>query len=114
MASVLFVRITSDLDPEEIERRLVERRPLFREVPGLVQKIYGRDPASGDVCGIYFFDSEDALAAFRQSELAQSIATAYEAADLRREVYEMLYPLWPERGPLAEDREPARLHSSSA
>ena len=103
MPNVLFVRISSGLDPEEFDRRLLERRPRFREVPGLVQKIYGRDPASGDVCGIYFFESEDALAAFRESELAQTIPGAYEAVDVRREVYEVLYPLWPERGPLVED-----------
>ena len=53
MEHVLFVRISSDLDPEELDRRLLERRPRFLEVPGLVQKIYGRDPDSGDVCGIY-------------------------------------------------------------
>jgi Putative mono-oxygenase ydhR len=103
MPNVLFVRISSDLDPEEFDRRLLERRPRFREVQGLVQKIYGRDPASGDVCGIYFFEDADALAAFRESELAQTIPAAYEAVDVRREVYEVLYPLWPERGPFVED-----------
>ena len=107
MAHVLFVRISSELDPEEFDRRLLERRPGFLEVPGLVQKIYGRDPESGDVCGIYFFETADALAAFRESDLAQTIPTAYEATTVRREVYEILYPLWPDRGPLAEDRTPA-------
>jgi Putative mono-oxygenase ydhR len=101
MATILFVRIKSDLDPKEVERRLAERQPRFREVPGLVQKIYGRDTATGDVCGIYFFDSDEALAAFRETELAQTIPIAYEATDVRREVYEVLYPLWPERGPLS-------------
>jgi Putative mono-oxygenase ydhR len=71
-------------------------------VPGLVQKIYGRDPATGDVCGIYFFETEAALDAFRQTELAQTIPSAYEAIDVRREVYDVLYPLWPERGPFSE------------
>ena len=99
MAAILFVRINSDLDPQEFERRLAERRPRFRDVPGLVQKIYGRDRATGDVCGIYFFESDDALAAFRETELARTIPGAYEAVDVRREVYEVLYPLWPERGP---------------
>ena len=42
MAAVLFVRVKSDLDPEELERRIIERRPRFHDVPGLVQKIYGR------------------------------------------------------------------------
>jgi hypothetical protein len=57
---------------------------------------------AGDVCGIYFFESHEALAAFRGTELAGTIPDAYEAVDVRREVYDMLYSLWPERGPLAE------------
>ena len=104
MESILFVRISSDLDPEEFDRRLLERRPRFLEVPGLVQKIYGRDADSGDVCGIYFFESADALAAFRDSELAQTIPSAYEATTTRREVYEVLYPLRPEQGPFGAGR----------
>lgn len=102
MPAVLFVRIKSELDSEEFDRRLVERRPRFREVPGLVQKIYGRDQATGDVCGIYFFENEQALDAFRETELARSIPAAYEAVEVRREIYDVLYPLWPERGPFAE------------
>lgn len=103
MAAILFVRIKSRLDAEEFERRLVERRPRFRDVPGLVQKIYGREEASGDVCGIYFFENEEALAAFRETELARTIPAAYEAVDVRREVYDVLYPLWSERGPFSVD-----------
>jgi hypothetical protein len=103
MAAILFVRIKSGLDAVELERRLLERRPRFVEVPGLAQKIYGRDPATGDVCGIYFFENEAALAAFRDTELAQTIPAAYEAVDVRREQYDVLYPLWPERGPSSVD-----------
>ena len=102
MAVILFVRVKSQLDEKELERRLIERRPRFHEVPGLVQKIYGRDDATGDVCGIYFFENQQALAEFRETELAKTIPTAYEAIDTRREVYEVLYPLYPERGPLAD------------
>jgi hypothetical protein len=103
VVTILFVRIKSDLPAEEFERRLAERRPRFRDVPGLAQKIYGRDRATGDVCGIYFFESDAALAAFRETELARTIPDAYEAIDVRREVYEVLYPLWPERGPFVRD-----------
>jgi Putative mono-oxygenase ydhR len=99
MPAVLFVRITSALEPEEFDRRLAERRPRFREVTGLLQKVYGRDPETGDVCGIYFFESGEAMRAFRETELARSIPSAYDATQVRREVYEVLYPLWPERGP---------------
>jgi hypothetical protein len=101
MAKILFVRVKSDLDPEELERRVMERRPRFKEIPGLVQKIYGKDESTGDVCGIYFFEDQESLAAFRETELAKTIPTAYEATDIRREVYEVLYPLYPDRGPIA-------------
>jgi hypothetical protein len=104
MAAILFVRIKSGLDTAEFDRRLVERRPRFRDVPGLMQKVYGRDPATGEVCGIYFFDSGEALAAFRETELAQTIPTAYEAVDVRRETYDVLYSLWPGRGPFVAVR----------
>ncbi len=104
MATILFVRVSSDLEPEELERRALQRRPRFREVPGLVQKIYGRDESSGDWCGVYFFENRESLAAFRDTELARSIPEAYHATEIRREVFEMLYPLYPDRGPLQEGR----------
>ncbi|MGD9390802.1 MAG: YdhR family protein [Thioalkalispiraceae bacterium] len=99
MATILYVRIKSDLEPRELMRRVDERKPRFLDVPGLTQKIYGRDDATGEVCGIYFFENKEALAAFRDTELAKTIPTAYEATDIRREVYEVLYPLKPENGP---------------
>ena len=100
MAIILYVQIKSDLDPEELNRRLNERKPKFLEVPGLIQKIYGEDKETGNMCGIYFFENEQALAAFRDSELAKTIPSAYEATNVRREVYEVLFPLRPEKGPL--------------
>jgi len=102
MATILFVRIKSDLAFEELERRAIERRPRFEEVPGLVQKVYGKDPASGDVCGIYFFEDEASLAAYRDSELAKSIPAAYEATEVRPEVFDVMFSLYPERGPVGQ------------
>jgi hypothetical protein len=100
MACILYVRIKSDVDLHELDRRLNERKPQFLEVPGLIQKIYGRDEATGDTCGIYFFESKEALADFRDTELAKTIPTAYEATDVRREIYEVLYPLRSDVGPI--------------
>ena len=100
MAAILFVRVKSSLDPEELDRRILERRPRFLEVPGLVQKFYGRDESTGDVCGIYFFEDQSALAAFRETELAKTIPTAYEAKEVRPEIYDVLFPLYPDRGPI--------------
>ncbi|MCB2156730.1 YdhR family protein [bacterium] len=102
MAIMLFVRIKSELESEELVRRATERRPQFLEVPGLIQKIYGLDPKTGDACGVYFFEDQASLDAFRATELAKSIPIAYEAVDVRPEAYEVLFPLRPDRGPIAE------------
>ena len=102
MSVILFVRIKTDLGVDELERRLLERRPSFLEVPGLIQKIYGRDPGTGDACGIYFFESPEALASFRETELAKTIAGAYEATEVRREVFEVLCPLRSDVGPIGD------------
>ena len=99
MPAVLFVRAKSKLDEEALAERLLERRPRFLEIPGLLQKIYGRDEATGHICGIYFFESHEALKAFTETELAKTIPSAYEVAEIRKEVYDVLYPLRPENGP---------------
>ncbi|WP_428774367.1 YdhR family protein [Vibrio sp.] len=101
MAVILFVRIETGLELPEPERRLQERKPSFNQVPGLIQKIYGHDPVSGGACGIYFFADQPSLEAFRDSELARTIPSAYEATDVRREVYQFLYPLYEDKGPLS-------------
>ena len=100
MSAVLFVRIESDLGLTELERRIRKRKPGFLEVPGLLQKIYGHDPESGDICGIYFFASHAALEAYRETVLAQSIPQAYAATHVRREMFEVLDTLRPDQGPV--------------
>jgi len=102
MSVILFVRISTDLDQAELERRVNERKPQFEEVPGLVQKIYGRDPATGDGCGIYFFQDQASLEAFKESELAKTIPSAYEATNVRREVFQTIFPLRPGVGPVED------------
>ncbi len=100
MPAILFVKISTELDSDELENRMIERRPRFHDVPGLIQKIYGRDSTTGDGCGIYLFEDRAALDTFRESELARSIPAAYEGTDVRLEVFDVLFPLHPERGPL--------------
>ena len=80
---------------------MIGRRSRFREVPGLVQKSFGRDASTGEMCGIDFFEDRASLAALRATGLAKTIPVAYEATDVRREVCEVLYPLYPDRGPRA-------------
>lgn len=102
MAAVLFVRVKSKLDEKELERRALERKPEFLKIPGLIQKVYGKDPSTGDACGIYFFESKEALGHYVQTELAKTIPSAYEAIEIRKEVYDVMFPLYPDRGPMAD------------
>jgi len=99
MPVVLLVRIRSALAPEELAQRAQERRSQFEAVPGLLQKLYIRDEATGEVGGLYFFASREHLAAFRDSGLAGSIAAAYEATGVRPEVFDVQTSLRPEVGP---------------
>jgi hypothetical protein len=103
MGAILFVRAKSGLNEEKLERRLLERKPRFFEVPGLLQKIYGRDRETGAICGIYFFESQEALAAYRETELARTIPSDYEVVEFRPEVYELLYALRPENSPFSDE-----------
>ena len=47
MSAVLFVRVGSEVERTKLERRVLEKKPSFLEVPGLIQKIYDRDPETG-------------------------------------------------------------------
>lgn len=90
-----FVRIRSGLPDEEAFAVLRQREPHFRDVPGLLQKIYGRDAETGDLCGIYIFESQASLDDFRQSKLARTIRDAYHVESARIERYDVLFTLWP-------------------
>lgn len=77
----LLVRIKSKLPREELVKRYKERMSNFRALPGLVQKYYVEDPATGDVCGLYLWDSQESLDAYLKSDLRKTIGAAYEAVE---------------------------------
>ena len=91
---MLLVKFHSGLDDETVRRLLDERAPLFRAVPGLVQKYYLREPTTGDYCGCYLFESQQALLDYRESALAKSIPPTYALSGAPRiEILEVLFPL---------------------
>ena len=94
---ILLVKFHSRLSHDDVLRNLEERLPLFRAVPGLIQKYYAREPATGDYVGVYLFDSEQALLNYRSSEVARSIPDVYQIEGTPRvETMELLFPLRPE------------------
>ena len=75
--SVLLILYKSALGIDRIKQLFRERALKYRDVPGLVQKLYVHDPATGEVGGIYVFDSNEHRDAFRGSELEKSIRETY-------------------------------------
>jgi len=72
-----LVRFRSGLTDEEVQAKFEARAEAYERVPGLIEKLYLRY-RTGEFGAIYVWEGEEALAAFRASELGRSIAGAYE------------------------------------
>ncbi len=75
---LLIVRFKTSLAPDELKRRYKERLPKFQALPGLLQKYYFHDPASDEWGGVYLWDSQESLEAYKESELRKSIPETYQ------------------------------------
>jgi hypothetical protein len=91
---VLLVKFKSVLPIDEI-RAIAERRSdQFRALTGLQQKYYLHNPETGEIAGLYLWESAEALDAYRQSELRATIAKEYKAeGEPRVEVFSILATL---------------------
>ena len=90
----VLVRLRTELEHDEIVRIMKERAPEFRALEGLEQKYYLHDPESGEYGGFYLWRSLDDVAQYRASDLAASIASAYQGVGAPRvEVFEVVMPL---------------------
>ena len=78
---ISIVRFKSRLSPDEIQALYEERADQYRRVPGLLEKLYLRFRDTGESGAVYVWESEEALEAFRHSDLSHSIAGAYEVED---------------------------------
>lgn len=97
--AVLFiVRFKSALAPDELERRYKQRMPEFQQLPGLLQKYYIHDQASGEWGGVYLWDSQASLDNYLASDLRKSIPETYEIVGTPRvEASAVIDVLRPER-----------------
>ena len=93
---IMTVTFKSNLSHEEILAAMEERLPDYRATPGLVEKYYGHDQKTGAYTGVLVWESQEALLAFKETELAKTVADAYQAAEpLRIEVYDVFRTLRP-------------------
>ena len=86
--------MTSKLSHDEIVEIMRQRAPEFRALDGLEQKYYLHNPATGEYGGFYVWRSLDDVVAYRESDLAASIAAAYQGvAAPEVTVFEIVMPL---------------------
>lgn len=91
---IQFVKFESGLSEGDAKRVMEERAPQYRQVQGLLQKYYVHEPATGQWGGIYLWDSEASMIAFRDSELRRTIPQVYAVeGSPRSEVFEVVFPL---------------------
>lgn len=75
---VSIVRFRSRLSEDAVQAMYEQRADGYRAVPGLLEKIYLRFRETGEFGAVYVWESEEAIARFRESELARTIAEMYE------------------------------------
>lgn len=76
--TVLLVKFKSPLSLDEVQDVVAQRIDLFRALPGLTQKYYLQDTATGEYAGLYLWDMPASLHEFANSELRKTIAKAYK------------------------------------
>jgi heme-degrading monooxygenase HmoA len=95
---VQLVKYKTGLSDAEAAQTIAQRASQYEALPGLRQKLYIREPGTGDYGGIYVWEDEDSMREFRESDLAATIAEAYRVeGDPRVEVFEVVSVLRPER-----------------
>lgn len=77
-----LVRFKSGLPRAEVLGCAEDRLPMYRATPGLVQKYYLEFRDEDTYGGFLIWESAEALAAFRETDLAKTIASAYGAVDV--------------------------------
>ena len=93
-ALLLTVKAKSKLSLEEVTRVMESRMNEFRALEGLKQKYYVVEPSTGEIGGVYLWESVEALDAYRESALRATIAEAYQTeGEPRVEVLKVIAPL---------------------
>lgn len=93
-ALVLLVKFKTPLTLDEVLAVAESRIDDFRALPGLLQKYYLHEPATGEVAGLYLWESKEAFDEFRDSELRKTIAAAYKVeGEPRIEVFNIIETL---------------------
>lgn len=78
---LLNVRFHSEKPLAEIQAMSEASRSAFRQVPGLQEKFYVRNEESGEVGGVYLFDSLEHLEAYVSGPIMQAMPERFAMRD---------------------------------
>jgi hypothetical protein len=93
-ALAVLVKFKSKLSIDDVMKVANERADDFRALGGLLQKYYLHDPASGEIGGLYLWDSAVSFDAYRKSELRATIGATYRTeGEPKVQVFQILMPL---------------------
>lgn len=91
---ILLVKFKSRLTLDEVMEVANSRIDEFRALPGLTQKYYFQEEATGEIGGVYLWESQEAFSEYLGSELRATIAEAYKVeGEPRVEVLKILETL---------------------
>ena len=90
---IQIVKFESALTEAECERVALERKPDYAAFPGLIQKYYV-NRGNNRYAGIMIWESAEALAKFRESDLARTVGPAYGVIGTPEVcVHDLMFPL---------------------
>ena len=88
---VLIVNFRLDgIDEAQYERLCDDVAPAFAAVPGLVGKIWLKDSERGFYGGVYLFESADAFARYKESDLFKSVGSHPNLVDVTAHDFSVL------------------------
>ena len=91
---IVSMRFATDLPEEELLRLSRESLPRFLALPGLQQKYYVRDAATGLVGGVYQFDDEQSARDYVAGPIVAAVPSRFAVTgDVLVEVLEVTLTL---------------------
>ena len=95
-----LVRFGSRRTYDEVLERFEAGSDKYRQVPGLLQKYYVHYPETDEYGGVYVWDSEDALQAWRKIYPLSTLTGTYQVkGEPHREVLDVMVVLHADRPP---------------
>ena len=89
-----FVQFETSLSEDEALAICEERLPRYRAIPSLVQKYYLKLGKPNHYGGFLIWESPEALAEFRNTDLAKTVPSAYRVVNTPDVgIYDVMFPL---------------------